>query len=562
MDIVQERGIKGKYQSLDEKKFHGVHYTPDSLADFVASRIISNYSLDKRKDISIFDPAVGNGELLYALARQLLKKNLAIKIFGHDIDKSAITFASRRLASLQGNVEVSLSLQDFTLQGNSKDRKYDLIIANPPYVRTQSLGTMNSTDLSHQYGLEGRIDLYYIFLLGVSQFMKPDSIAGFIVSNRFMTTKSGESVRAGLLNKYELYEVYDFGDTKLFEAAVLPAVLVFSRHKKMELIRFASVYSKKISVSDGIREDDLFKAILGTEGLFKNAGNIYEVKSGFLKASKNHKDIWAVSNNNTDLWLNTVKRHTFCTFQDLGKIRVGVKTTADKIFIQKDWDKVDNDLSPENEILKPLVTHHCADRFKQKESNSRKILYTHKSQDGKKTVIDFTRYPKAWRYLCSHQKKLASREYLTSSGRNWYEIWVPQDPLLWSKPKIVFRDICETPTFWLDLSGAIVNGDCYWFTLNNDMDSENIWIVLAVANSSFIERFYDYKFNNKLYAGRRRFMTQYVNEFPLPRISAKKREKIIKLAKKIYKTKPDLTNELELTLDHLVWSAFGVSITN
>jgi len=40
--------------------------------------------------------------------------------------------------------------------------------------------------------------------------------------------------------------------------------------------------------------------------------------------------------------------------------------------------------------------------------------------------------------------------------------------------------------------------------------------MLAVANSTFAEAFYDYRFHNKLYAGRRRYITQYVKEFPLP----------------------------------------------
>ena len=42
-------------------------------------------------------------------------------------------------------------------------------------------------------------------------------------------------------------------------------------------------------------------------------------------------------------------------------------------------------------------------------------------------------------------------------------------------------------------------------------------LLLAVANSSFITKFYDIAFHNKLYAGRRRFMTQYVKKF-LPHV--------------------------------------------
>ena len=39
-------------------------------------------------------------------------------------------------------------------------------------------------------------------------------------------------------------------------------------------------------------------------------------------------------------------------------------------------------------------------------------------------------------------------------------------PQAWAAPKLVFRDISEQPTFWLDFDGCIVNGDCYWLTAN------------------------------------------------------------------------------------------------
>ena len=77
-------------------------------------------------------------------------------------------------------------------------------------------------------------------------------------------------------------------------------------------------------------------------------------------------------------------------------------------------------------------------------------------------------------------------------------------------PKLVFRDISEQPTFWLDFEGSVVNGDCYWLTPESQGSDDRLWLAAAVANSTFIESFYDHRFNNKLYAGRRRFITQYV----------------------------------------------------
>ena len=66
-------------------------------------------------------------------------------------------------------------------------------------------------------------------------------------------------------------------------------------------------------------------------------------------------------------------------------------------------------------------------------------------------------------------------------------------------------------------------------TLRPGFKSDWLLLLLAVANSSFVTRYYDIAFHNKLYAGRRRFMTQYVKKFPLPPLDATVAQKIIQL---------------------------------
>jgi hypothetical protein len=124
--------------------------------------------------------------------------------------------------------------------------------------------------------------------------------------------------------------------------------------------------------------------------------------------------------------------------------------------------------------------------------------------------------PNTKKYLESYREQLEARNYIKEAHRNWYEIWVPQNPDAWQNKKIVFRDIVEAPQFWLDNTGAIVNGDCYWIDIFNTTTEDTIFLALAVANSKFIEKYYDIKFNNKLYAGKRRYMSQYVEDFPIP----------------------------------------------
>jgi len=85
-------------------------------------------------------------------------------------------------------------------------------------------------------------------------------------------------------------------------------------------------------------------------------------------------------------------------------------------------------------------------------------------------------------------------------------------------------------------------------------------LMLAVANSSFVLRFYDVVFHNKLYSGRRRFMSQYVSRFPLPKMSRAGRilELMPRLLEACSTRNSSEFRRLEAELDRLVWKAFGL----
>ena len=85
----------------------------------------------------------------------------------------------------------------------------------------------------------------------------------------------------------------------------------------------------------------------------------------------------------------------------------------------------------------------------------------------------------------------------------------------------------------MDKTGAIVNGDCYWIDIHDSISDNLIYLTLAVANSTFIEKYYDIKFNTKLYSGKRRFMSQYVEQFPIPDPTTPHALEAIKYVKKI-----------------------------
>ena len=234
-------------------------------------------------------------------------------------------------------------------------------------------------------------------------------------------------------------------------------------------------------------------------------------------------------------------------------IKVGIKTTADSVFIRDDWSEFDG-FDREKKLLRPLITHHDARRW-EIETPGRRVLYPYDCRADQRSVIELKQFPTIAGYLASHRERLEGRQYVVDAGRKWFEIWVPHQPKLWAAPKIVWPDISEHPRFFMDNSGAIVNGDCYWTKLRSGVDSDWLYMILAVANSSVAVRYYDTMFHNKLYAGRRRFMTQYVKTFPLPELDSKLGRQIVRIVKRLVEN-PNKRDEAKV--ESKVNEAFGL----
>ena len=568
-----------RYSDVDKQKSEGATYTPKSLANFVAKQMLSIFSIPKTGAIRVLDPACGDGELLEALihnAPSRLKKRLIVR--GFDTNPDAIKNAISRLQTKYPDLDIQLEEKDFlqhtlNLQGsndlfslNEQSEPFNLVIANPPYVRTQVMGAEQSQKIAQSFNLSGRVDLYYPFILGISKVLDKNGIAGVITSNRFMTTKSGQDVRREILTRFNLLSIWDLGDTKLFDAAVLPSVFIAKRNPSKELaindIAFTSIYETKDEPTT--KSSDALDALAKEDDTVTELpdGRVFRVRRGTLAGGETPESVWRISTQQTDQWLETVKAHTWDTFDRIGKIRVGVKSTADKIFLRSDWNELP---TGRPELLKPHITRKCAQRFKalvpKNPKHRKEILYPHETTVNGRSAVDINLYPKSASYLEQHREKLESRKYLIDAGRNWYELWVPHDPAAWSLPKLVFPDISEKPIFWMDTTGGVVNGECYWLQCENESEQDLMWLALAVANSSFIEVFYDHNFNNKLYAGKRRFITQYVNQFPLPDPNLAESVSIIDLAKLIYEKTPSAdADELASELEALIWNAFGFDL--
>lgn len=172
--------VRPRYADVAGRKLTGSTYTPSELATFVATKIAQAYCLRPSGKIRVLDPAVGDGALLQALIEVLpVSCHHRLQVVGYDTDSDAIRLAGQGLRSTFPELELRLENEDFldhVIQSHAApdlfaqtaaSHKFDIVIANPPYVRTQVMGASQAQQLSRHFGLSGRVDLYYPFLLAI-----------------------------------------------------------------------------------------------------------------------------------------------------------------------------------------------------------------------------------------------------------------------------------------------------------------------------------------------------------------------------------------------------------
>ncbi|WP_280507253.1 Eco57I restriction-modification methylase domain-containing protein [Nocardia flavorosea] len=641
-----------------ERKRHGRHYTPTALAEFLAGRVAA-WVPAPGSGLRVLDPACGGGELLFAIRAALSERlpEVPVELVGYDLDPEGLAVARDRAA--RAGVVVDWRQADFLAECAALPAaSFHVVVANPPYVRTQQLGGEAAQALRGQFGLRGRFDLTHPFVAAVPRLLVPGGMFGLLCANRFLTTKAGANLRAVLLGELVPVELYDLGDTRLFEAAVLPAVTIAVRGRVRERCRYVSVYqespagpardtdeergvdqagsAREIVTPEGVTPDlprpavepavdnrwqpdehaggsdaatrpvgglrpvpgagdrlpggraesdgpktsadpglddgedvpdrgpfvegaDLFEVLgAGADATIRWQGRRFAVTVGELAIPPGSASVgWRMARVGHDDWLDAVSARMWRTFGDLARIRVGIKTNADRVFIAEHWGDPDT----EPELLCDLITHHDLRPWRVEGSRRARVLYPYDLDHPRRIPVDLARYPRTAAYLEQHREVLSARGYLTEAGRKWFEHWVPQRPHMWRTPKVVFPDISDRPRFALDRSGAVVNGDCYWISLSEldaDLPAEELaCLMMGIANSALGVRFYDAVCGNRLYSGRRRWITQYVSRLPLPDPAGAPGVAIVGLVRELVQ-EPELAPAAQPELDDLVNRAFAL----
>jgi len=210
----------------------GQFATPPELATEIAAYVRALWG-PRPEAVRFLDPAVGTGVFYSALLAAFPSSTIAVAT-GIELDPPIATAAR----ALWGDLGLGVVTGDFTTQPPpAPEERYNLVIANPPYVRHHHLSPEEKARLrAASRGVlarevNGLAGLYCYFMLLADLWMAEKGLATWLVPAEFMDVNYGAALRYYLTHRVKLRRLHQFDPaTSLFgDALVSSAVVVFEK---------------------------------------------------------------------------------------------------------------------------------------------------------------------------------------------------------------------------------------------------------------------------------------------------------------------------------------------
>ena len=214
-------------KAIDYRRAMGQFSTPFELAVEITQYGVS---LIKEKNIVFLEPSFGTGSFFSALLNVAGEHN--INATGIELDKDFYAKAKE----LWKNYPLELINNDFTAMAPVRN-DYNLLIANPPYVRHQLISKEQKIYLCNKVKKEtglafsGLAGLYCYFIPLAQKWLAPGAICGWLIPNEFMDVNYGKYLKEYLLNSVQLLRIHRYNpETSQFKDALVSSSIVWFRN--------------------------------------------------------------------------------------------------------------------------------------------------------------------------------------------------------------------------------------------------------------------------------------------------------------------------------------------
>ena len=414
------------------------------------------------------------------------------------------------------------------LTGAGGQGGFDVIVANPPYVRQELIKELKpSLKTVYPEVYTGTADLYCYFYARALQLLRPGGMLAFISSNKWFKAKYGAPLREQIAKTCRVWSITDFGELPVFQtAATFPMIFVAQKGEDRRQPVFTQIKSL----------DPPYPDVLALQREHGEA-----LPGGALAGA-----IWTLTSATIADRLRKMER-AGTPLGEYPGVRVyrGLITGLNEAFY---LDRAARDALTEKdsrsaEIIKPLAVGDDVRRWHIRERD-RWIILT-------RIGVEIERYPAVLEHLRKWQPQLEAR---WDKGEHWWELRACDYYDEFSKPKIVFPEIARDSRFAYDASGLILNNKAFI------LPSEGVFL-LGVVNSAAAwgyAKFACSSLGDENRGGR--LMLQWVNlrRLPIPQASTCDRAAIEALVQKCLDAKGVDCEEWEREIDERVAALYGL----
>ena len=212
------------------------------------------------KGIKILEPSFGKGILvieIYKLIMKIIKnigkthKNIKKEIFksfyGFEIKKNSVNETFEYLnRKISDKIELfNFKNDDFLLLNLNKriNEKFDLIIANPPYIKEKENKELFTPFKNSEY-YQGRMDIWYLFLQYSIELLKDGGITTYIIPNNWITSNGASKLIKSIKDKTRILSVIDFNNYEVFEDASIQTMVLTLKKEKTDNTYYCYYKSK------------------------------------------------------------------------------------------------------------------------------------------------------------------------------------------------------------------------------------------------------------------------------------------------------------------------------
>lgn len=312
-------------------------YTNRTVVDLMAE------ILQPKPGESIYDPTCGSGGMLVKCLDFLRKKGepwQGVKVFGQEIN--ALTSAIARMNLYLNGVEDFSIVREDTLAhpafiDGSKLRKFDIVLANPPYsIKTWNREAfMNDTWGRNFLGTPPQSKADYAFIQHILASMNEKGRCAILLPHGVLNRLIEKDIRKNLIEHDILEAVISIGKNLFFNSPMEACILLCRSQKPVErknkilLIKATDLVERKNSESYLTSEHiniitDIYKKFIDIEGRSRVIDttdiptNKYSISPKFYVKTNDGSD-----SENLSVLLNTWKLHSellHCTINTLTDI--------------------------------------------------------------------------------------------------------------------------------------------------------------------------------------------------------------------------------------------------